>query len=329
MENIQQAGISHSLRSNRHSDQDEVSQSRFRGRNIARMLMDNVTTDSEVIDLILRREADLETENPDYFQKWRPIYIAARYAKLAVVESLIEAGVDITNTNENGETALHSAVDWGSLDIVKALLAAEVGLFTIGGKTLFDDEEDTDVLSYPLINMTNSHGDTALVLACSVGREDKLKALLEAGASTKIGNPVLTATANVSEHGESKTKRNVEMLIEYKSNPDKWHLGIGPTPLFDLIRFNKPLSVVKLLVKNGANLYVRDDRGDTPYSLLVERYGEESEELNELRSLAKFPSLKKLSVNSVAKHLHNESDVDELHLPDKRKFPEEIKNLFK
>ena len=244
---------------------------------------------------------------------------------------MIKAGVDITNTNEYGETALHTAVHWGSLDIVKELLAAEVGLLTIGGITLFDREERTDILPNPLLDIADSGGNTALINACSIGNEGKLKVLLEAGASTNIGDPVLIVTANVSLRGELKTIKNVEMLMKYEADPDKWHIeGIGPTALFDLVRFDKPLPLVKLLVTNGANLYARDNRGDTPYSLLANRYGKASETLKELRgALVKIQSLQKLSVNTVAGRLHNESDIDKLHLPDKRKLPEKIKNLFR
>ena len=61
MENVQQAGISHSLRANHSSGREEAVRRMFSGRNIARMLMDKNTADSEVLGLISRGEADLET----------------------------------------------------------------------------------------------------------------------------------------------------------------------------------------------------------------------------------------------------------------------------
>ena len=74
------------------------------------------------------------------------------------VELLIEKGININQTNENGENALYLASRWGKTEVVKLLI-----------------EKGID------INQTDEDGYNALHLASRRGQTEVVKLLIEKG----------------------------------------------------------------------------------------------------------------------------------------------------
>jgi Ankyrin repeats (3 copies)/Ankyrin repeat len=93
------------------------------------------------------------------FYGWTALHYAVEFGKLDIVKALINAGADLNTRNIYGRTALHLAACGIKLDIVKALINA--------GADLNAKEED---------------GWTALHLAACYGNLDIVKALINAGA---------------------------------------------------------------------------------------------------------------------------------------------------
>lgn len=67
--------------------------------------------------------SDLNEKEP--FNGSTPLISAATFGKTEIAEVLIDAGVDLSITNNDGSTALHSAAFFGRVEIVQLLLDAE------------------------------------------------------------------------------------------------------------------------------------------------------------------------------------------------------------
>jgi len=121
------------------------------------------------------------------------LQLAARFNKLEVLQALLEAGAEPNAKNsKTGRTALHEAVTYGRLEVVKALIAkrADINqpdsdgnapLHTAVSRTLswYQTPEELEakeaeiekvvklLIQYPKINLNlkNNRGETALYIA--------------------------------------------------------------------------------------------------------------------------------------------------------------------
>lgn len=89
---------------------------------------------------------------------------ASKIGTLTIVENLIDQGLDINATDNNGWTALMHASYEGHLNVMKALLGAGANM---------DTKEP-------------EHGFTALTLGILGSKYDVVQALLDAGADTEV-----------------------------------------------------------------------------------------------------------------------------------------------
>ncbi|TRY91093.1 hypothetical protein DNTS_020394 [Danionella cerebrum] len=95
-----------------------------------------------------------------------PLHLAVLTEQKEVVEALLEAGVDVTLTDREGNTALHLAAQLKNDQILQVLLKH---------KTVS-----------PLFNVVNSAGECALHLAVRGGRLECVRALLQAGVCVDV-----------------------------------------------------------------------------------------------------------------------------------------------
>jgi len=91
------------------------------------------------------------------------LIMAARRNSVAIVQLLVEAGVDINYQDENGETALHHAARLGHVECVSALLA--------GSNSQRPDLELTE----------KTYGWTPLFVAAVEGKKEVAEALIDIG----------------------------------------------------------------------------------------------------------------------------------------------------
>lgn len=146
------------------------------------------------------------------------------------VKLFLEGGMDPATKNSSGETALFVAVDFKSLEVLKALLAAGVA----------PNETNAPVGPY---------GKTIVFAAVDTGDAAYVRALVEAGADAKKANeyevPPLAEAARVG---------NVEMCeILLKGGADPNATSGGFSILFGPVNEDRP-EVVKLLLKAGAKV---------------------------------------------------------------------------
>src|SRR5438445_5195080 len=139
--------------------------------------------------------------------------------------------------------------------------------------------------------MPNQRGMTPLFWACFKGLPTVVDALLENGAKftqDKEGDTPLNVAIREG-HPEIAVK-----LIQYDKSSINTPNQDGDTPLSWACHNNLP-TVVEALLKNGANVDVKDKAGETPLSLAIRQ---EHLEI----ALKLIPYLPKSSVDSKNKH---------------------------
>ncbi len=169
------------------------------------------------------------------------------------LRSLIEAGADVNEVDEAGNTSLMSAVmrDYG-LDVITALLDA--GADANAGST-----EDS---------WSAARGQTALMYATISARVDVMNALILAGADVNAadGNgetPLTTAAMYSSVSGYVDAVRALIAAGADVNAKDK----LGWTPLiFAVSRVPNP-EVIRALLNAGADRRAKTDMGKTAFDL--------------------------------------------------------------
>jgi ankyrin repeat protein len=237
-----------------------------------------------------------------------PLAVAARSGNVAILNVLIEAGVDVNqrlkcpslsyeNRKSRNMTALHWASAYGQEDMVAALLAA-------GGDVSIKGEDDGSsplakavskgfckVVSMlveagcdPNAELFNAFDErrgerTMLILAIHGGHTSTAAELIALGAKVNSSHMVLSPLVCAVAHGNIAM---VELLLTHGANPNHLSTNLGRTALLVATRSNH-VDIAQLLVTHGANLtqsYIgpERDKGASPlhiaakfgYVLLVE-----------------------------------------------------------
>lgn len=128
-----------------------------------------------------------------------PLIHAAHNGRLPVVQTLLEAGVDLDiGAGMSGGAAVNAAASWGHGDILGALLKAGADKDARdekGGTPLFDAAYHgrlpivkTLVAARADVNTVDKEGYTALLFASQQGHEEVVDVLLDAGAEKNVLN---------------------------------------------------------------------------------------------------------------------------------------------
>ena len=123
---------------------------------------------------------------------------AAERGIVKEVDSLIKAGVNINAKSNEGDTALHKAVDNEHKEVVALLLdkGADINAKDRNGTTALlsaAHEGNKDIVELLIakgadVNIQNNLGDTALINASKEGSKEVVKLLLNAGANVNVQN---------------------------------------------------------------------------------------------------------------------------------------------
>ncbi|KAN0114628.1 Ankyrin repeat-containing domain protein [Hyaloscypha variabilis] len=177
----------------------------------------------KVVQILLNHGADVNLKN-EYGET--PLFQAAARGHHRIVELLLERGADPECANACGNTALHGAAFCGQEGVVKSLLHAGSN-----------------------VNVrASANGGSPLHMAASQGHDAAVKLLLERGADI-----------------EARTNNNFETfrpLVERTGRciPQMVRLNLceeGATPLIEATMHGHEV-VVDVLIKQGANIHVRD-----------------------------------------------------------------------
>ncbi len=229
------------------------------------------------------------------------------YARTEIVHYLLGVNVPVDLVNQNGNTALILAAEFGESEIVRQLIGAKAS-----------------------VDMANQDGNTALILAAKSGESEIVRQLIEAKASVDMANlDGCTALMCAASVGGSKV---VHQLIKAMATLDLKN-KTGKTALDYAVKFEK-FSVVHLLLSYNAviqdhhKLYqflVKKD-GDVEITVLLALYKKissldengEPNVLNENVGLTKLEEIYKYS------ELHNSNVRHSIDNGTSKKLPEEI-----
>ncbi|KAL9692296.1 hypothetical protein quinque_016494 [Culex quinquefasciatus] len=202
----------------------------------------------EVIQVLLRYKADVEIEDKDGD---RAVHHAAFGDEPGVMGLLAKAGADLNARNKRRQTALHIAVNKGHFNVVKTLL---------------------ELSSHP--SLQDSEGDTPLHDAISKEHDNMLSLLLDYGADiTRTNNNGFNALHHAALKGNPSamkillTKTNRLWIVEEMKDDGYTALHLAALNNHTALHLaveRQHVQIVKLLVREGANLNIPDKDGDTP-----------------------------------------------------------------
>jgi len=169
-----------------------------------------------------------------------PIFHAVRWNYPAVVQTILNAGADLSHQNSRGNTALHEAAHAGSPQVAAILLSAGANPNTANNVDRSPVHHAVvwgtlDILKLYVegggdINQKDGEGQTVLHMAAAAGNNDILTWLL----GSQVGS---------------------QIVVDSRDNN-------GQTALFLAAKSNKR-RVCSILLKNGADLFIRDKFGRT------------------------------------------------------------------
>jgi len=206
------------------------------------------------------------------------LHTAAIFDKLAILNYLIDKGIDINDKNNNGESACHLAVMYNHFDIFKRLLelnasvaernkngykiihsAASVGNFNVLKLLLSNGGVDVDD--------KNNYHETALHLACLKGHYIVVRLLLIFKASTTIQSSL----GMLPLHYAAKNGRVdiLDLFIEKAYHPLNIQTKDGQS-ILHLSALNNHLEFVERLIEEKIDLDLKDNKENTALHLAVQ-----------------------------------------------------------
>jgi ankyrin repeat protein len=241
-----------------------------------------ITGSADVVARLLERGANPNTVDKDGDA---PLMEAARYGSIEVVKLLLDHGADVTTKGRNGLTALASAKDAETADMLISHGANVDDLVPLlmGKDTKLNDHQRTlfravvtgrvgavaNVISRQEINTPLPDGSTLLELATMFGRIDVINWLLDHGADVNTSNAdgvtamhvVIFAVTNAPQ----QKVHIMQSLVQHGAAIDPVDRE-GRTPLhLAAATYNK--DAVDFLLTNGADPLRRTKEGLTPIQL--------------------------------------------------------------
>ena len=201
---------------------------------------------------------------------------AAKKGDAGEVRSLIAKKVNVNAAASDTSTALHWAVEAGSLDAVNALLDAGASAtaktrYNITPLSIACEHGNEAIIDRLLKagadpNETSEEGQTALMTAALNGRVEAVKLLLQRGAKINAIEPYRGQNALIMAAGEGNVKA-IEMLIEFGADI-KSKSKAGYTAIL-LAALNNRMDAVKTLLDHGANIEDKAPDGTTVLNVAI------------------------------------------------------------
>ena len=221
------------------------------------LLIPLLLRNSAISELLLSKEVDLEyvirqplpEDGPLPWEGATPLILASDMGMLSVVSRMLEKGADVKKQSDAGDTALHSACQKGAHEIVKLLLDRGA-----------DIDKPNNLSMTPLLMVCNRGPGDVGGVATSIALQ-----LLEKGADVRGAcEHLCTPLHGASISGDA----DLAKLLISKGAPlnavtTSPLLPGEDTPLTLACRHGH-LTVVSLLIKNGANIEQATKDGRTP-----------------------------------------------------------------
>jgi ankyrin repeat protein len=212
--------------------------------------------------------------------KTTPLMYALYSRQDAYVRKFLAAGVDVSAADAEGVTALHFAAMRGSVEFVKALLAAGaspnakatdegVTPLHVAAKRAPAGVIEALLAAGATLDAADDRGRTPLMWAAvRSDQADVVAALLRAGANPN-SRSVAMGTA-LHQAAAAGAVRSVQLLLDAGADVNAPLPKVGSSPLLLACDMQR-LEVVKMLLARGAAVNVPDSDGDTAIGLAAAR----------------------------------------------------------
>jgi ankyrin repeat protein len=201
-----------------------------------------------------------------------PMIKASANGDINTVNNLLRQGVNPNGKDQQGNTPLFVAANYGQSAIVKLLLdhKAKVDVVTPPNRytPLMMAVEYIDVVRLLIenganVNLQSSSGETALMMACHETRDSEIvKLLLNHGAKVNVrASRGRTALWLASQKGKADM---VSLLINAGADLESRYEDDDSTPLIEAASQGRA-NVVKLLLEKGANIDAKLNTGETAF----------------------------------------------------------------
>lgn len=249
---------------------------------------------SDTVKILIEHGADINAADNDGNTS---LIHAARCNYNDIASKIIKGGADVNHQNNSGETALLLALKNKNYTLARILLVrgANPSIISRQGDAALTyaaksgNQWIAELLIKHGADVDFAHkrtGRTALMDACAAGQIDMVKLLLKHNANAELKDKSCRNALVIAI--EKKNTEIAEHLLEYGVSSDKQSLLLaaekGDIRLFkllngkgmdikqmqcnlhDAISINNPCGdyLAEILLKNNADLTIRNDKGDTP-----------------------------------------------------------------
>ncbi len=249
--------------------------------------------------------------NEKYQDNFTPLMLATMNRDATLVEFLLEQGAEINLSSYKKKTPLMYAAENGDENIVSMLIEK-------GAKVDLQDQDGNSALNFAAKNrfakvvkqlLTKIDGSEELLKATEKGDLETINLLLGYGVSIKVANEdgfhaLIYAIANQQN---AIARRLIEFSqdnsIDIINLPDNH----GNTPLMNAAGFGN-YKMIKLLIKNGANIDEVNEDGLTALDITKEANPDKEEIIDYLKKCMEEKSSKTQSlIHSYSKHKESTS----------------------
>ncbi|WP_131782524.1 ankyrin repeat domain-containing protein [Legionella gresilensis] len=227
----------------------------------------------------LQRLSLINTQDGEFGDGGTPLQVAAYNGRVALIESLLAAGADISYANERFGTALHMAVLGNKPDAIAKLIekGAQVNQCIEGGETplnfallKYNKEAALALIEHGAdVNQVNNDGETMLHYALKKGQIEVAIALIKKGADVNTfneeGDTPLHIAARIGNIEVINALLEKNAVVNQPNNYNR-----RDTPLHDAVRKNQ-VEAIKILLSKGATLNELDFFKQTPLYIAVDR----------------------------------------------------------
>jgi ankyrin repeat protein/glyoxylase-like metal-dependent hydrolase (beta-lactamase superfamily II) len=248
---------------------------------------------------LLQKDSTLLDTNGE--NKKAPLHWAAEAGRLEIVEFLIAKGADINILNVASETPLHYAATYGHKEVVDLLLkkGAKVNVIDqskrtplfLTGYSGYKDSVKLLLAAGAEVNLKDNRGYSPLRWAALRGHKEIVDMMIAKGADITI-----------HEAAACGHKKMIDTLIAQGIGLDSRDNESGATPLHLAVMAGQN-GMIDFLVARGAGINIKNNNGETPLDLAIERGLDEIERLLEAKGGSESPMVPP-DVFKLGKHIY-------------------------